>query len=163
MSVANVVDSSGWLEYFADSERASLFAPAVEDEENLVVPIVCIYEVFKKVLRERGERCSASREHDAGWSCGRFGNITGYGGRTTSPVLCRPYYLRSSDAPSGNPLDAGRAFQRPSVGILLPQTRTLTISTLRRNNTSERGLTTRLRPVVSDVDGGIQGCRVSFR
>ncbi len=55
MSVANVVDSSGWLEYFADSERAPLFAPAIENKENLVVPVVCIYEVFKKVFRERGE------------------------------------------------------------------------------------------------------------
>ncbi len=55
MSTANVVDSSGWLEYFADSGRASLFAPAIEDTENLVVPVISIYEVFKKVLRERGE------------------------------------------------------------------------------------------------------------
>ena len=55
MSEANVVDSSGWLEYFADSDRASLFAAAVEDAENLLVPVISIYEVFKKVLRERGE------------------------------------------------------------------------------------------------------------
>lgn len=55
MSDANIVDSSGWLEYFADSARASLFAPAIEDTENLVVPVISIYEVFKKVLRERGE------------------------------------------------------------------------------------------------------------
>ena len=55
MSAANVVDSSAWLEYFADSERASLFAPAIEDAENLFVPVISIYEVFKKVLRERGE------------------------------------------------------------------------------------------------------------
>ena len=55
MSGANVVDSSAWLEYFTDSERAGLFAPAIEDPENLVVPVISIYEVFKKVLRERGE------------------------------------------------------------------------------------------------------------
>ncbi len=55
MSGANVVDSSGWLEYFTDSERASLFAFPIEDIENLLVPVICIYEVFKKVLRERGE------------------------------------------------------------------------------------------------------------
>jgi len=55
VSGANVVDSSGWLEYFADTDRASLFAPAVEDAENLIVPVISIYEVFKKVLRERGE------------------------------------------------------------------------------------------------------------
>ena len=55
MSAANVVDSSGWLEYFTDSDRASLFAPAIEDAGNLFVPVISIYEVFKKVLRERGE------------------------------------------------------------------------------------------------------------
>lgn len=55
MSNANVVDSSDWLEYFTDSDRASLFAPAIEDTENLVVPVISIYEVFEKVLRERGE------------------------------------------------------------------------------------------------------------
>lgn len=50
-----VVDSSGWLEYFIGSTRAHLFAPAIEDTQNLVVPIITIYEVFKKVFRERGE------------------------------------------------------------------------------------------------------------
>lgn len=55
MSAANVVDSSAWLEYFTDSDRAPLFAAAIEDTENLVVPVISIYEVFKKVLRERGE------------------------------------------------------------------------------------------------------------
>ena len=55
MSAANVVDSSGWLEYFTDSDRASLFATAIEDTGNLFVPVITICEVFKKVLRERGE------------------------------------------------------------------------------------------------------------
>jgi predicted nucleic acid-binding protein len=51
----NVVDSSAWLEYFADSEQAAHFEVALKDTENLVVPVITIYEVFKKVLRERGE------------------------------------------------------------------------------------------------------------
>ncbi len=55
MSAPNVVDSSGWLEYFTDSKRAKFFAPAIEDAGNLVVPVISIYEVCKKVLRERGE------------------------------------------------------------------------------------------------------------
>lgn len=55
MSIPNVVDSSGWLEYFADTDRAHHFAPALEDSGNLIVPVISIYEVFKKVLRERGE------------------------------------------------------------------------------------------------------------
>lgn len=48
MSTANIVDSSGWLEYLADSDRAALFASAIEDAENLLVPVISIYEVFKK-------------------------------------------------------------------------------------------------------------------
>lgn len=55
MSTANVIDSSAWLEYFADSDRAPSFADAIEDTEHLIVPVISIYEVFKKVLRERGE------------------------------------------------------------------------------------------------------------
>lgn len=55
MSDANVVDSSGWLEYFTDSDRAPLFATAIEDTLHLFVPVISIYEVFRKVLRERGE------------------------------------------------------------------------------------------------------------
>ncbi len=51
----NVVDSSGWLEYFADGPNASFFAPAVEDVSRLMVPSISIYEVFKRVLQQRGE------------------------------------------------------------------------------------------------------------
>jgi predicted nucleic acid-binding protein len=51
----NLVDSSAWLAYFADEPTADFFAEAIEDHELLIVPSVCIYEVFKVVLRERGE------------------------------------------------------------------------------------------------------------
>ena len=51
----NVVDSSAWLEYFADGPNADEFAGAIEDTEQLVVPSICVFEVFKKVLRERDE------------------------------------------------------------------------------------------------------------
>jgi toxin FitB len=50
----NVVDSSGWLEYFADSSNADFFAPAIEDTKNLLVPVICIYEVFKRILQQNG-------------------------------------------------------------------------------------------------------------
>ncbi len=50
----NIVDSSGWLEYFADSSNADFFAPAIEATEDLVVPSVSLYEVFKRVLEQRG-------------------------------------------------------------------------------------------------------------
>ena len=55
MSGRNVVDSSGWLEYLADAANADFFAPAIEAPENLIVPAISILEVFKWVLRERGE------------------------------------------------------------------------------------------------------------
>jgi toxin FitB len=51
----NVVDSSGWLEYFAGGPNADFFAPALEAVDELVVPTVSIYEVFKRVLQQRGE------------------------------------------------------------------------------------------------------------
>lgn len=52
---ANVVDSSAWLAYFADEPTASRFAGAIEDVRRLVVPSVCLLEVFKVVARQRGE------------------------------------------------------------------------------------------------------------
>lgn len=51
----NVIDSSAWLEYFADGPNADFFAAAIEDVDRLLVPSLSLYEVFKHVLRERGE------------------------------------------------------------------------------------------------------------
>jgi predicted nucleic acid-binding protein len=51
----NVVDSSGWLEYFAGGPNASFFAAAIKATDTLVVPTICIYEVFKRLLTQRGE------------------------------------------------------------------------------------------------------------
>lgn len=51
----NVVDSSAWLEYFADGPNASFFAEAIEDIETLVVPTLSLFEVFKRVLQQRDE------------------------------------------------------------------------------------------------------------
>jgi predicted nucleic acid-binding protein len=51
----NVVDSSGWLEYFANASNAGFFAPAITDEPNLVVPTICMFEVFKRLSLERGK------------------------------------------------------------------------------------------------------------
>lgn len=51
----NVVDSCGWLEYFADSGNASHFAPALEDTESLIVPSLSVFEVCKRVALQRGE------------------------------------------------------------------------------------------------------------
>lgn len=51
----NVVDSCGWLEYFADGANADKFAAAIEDTQQLIVPAISIFEVFKRVLQQRGE------------------------------------------------------------------------------------------------------------
>ena len=51
----NIVDSSGWLEYFAEGGNAEFFASAIEDTKNLLVPVICIYEVFKKLLQLSGD------------------------------------------------------------------------------------------------------------
>ena len=51
----NVVDSSGWLEYFADAANADFFAEAIADIDNLVVPTISLLEVFKRILQQRGE------------------------------------------------------------------------------------------------------------
>jgi len=54
----NVVDSSGWLEYFSDGRNASRFAAPLKDLDSLLVPTVSIYEVFKVLLRESGEEAA---------------------------------------------------------------------------------------------------------
>ncbi len=51
----NVVDSSAWLEYFANGPNASFFAEPIEDIETLVVPTLILFEVFKRVLQQRDE------------------------------------------------------------------------------------------------------------
>jgi len=51
----NIVDSSGWLSYFADEPNAKHFLGPLTDTDSLVVPTITIYEVFKVVLRESSE------------------------------------------------------------------------------------------------------------
>jgi predicted nucleic acid-binding protein len=51
----NLVDSCGWLEYFADGPQADFYAQALEDPGTLLVPTICLLEVFKRVLQQRGE------------------------------------------------------------------------------------------------------------
>jgi predicted nucleic acid-binding protein len=51
----NLVDSCGWLEYLADGPNADFYAGSLTDTGNLVVPSICIAEVFRKVLLLRGE------------------------------------------------------------------------------------------------------------
>ncbi len=51
----NIIDSSGWLEYFADGPNAAFFSRPLQKTADLIVPTVTIYEVFKTVLRQRNE------------------------------------------------------------------------------------------------------------
>lgn len=51
----NVVDSSAWLSYFAGDNNAGKFATPIEDIEKLLVPSITLTEVFKCVMRQKGE------------------------------------------------------------------------------------------------------------
>lgn len=50
-----VIDSSGWMEFFAGSEAGKKLLPFMEKPQELVVPAITIYEVFKKILQQRDE------------------------------------------------------------------------------------------------------------
>ena len=55
-----VVDSSGWIEYFVDGANADVFAPYIEDTENLIVPSIILTEVYRWILRESNESTALS-------------------------------------------------------------------------------------------------------
>ena len=74
MPQKNVVDSSGWIEYFADGPNAEFFEAAILDASSLVVPSISIYEVFKRLLREpNGEE--AALQVVAAMQHGRVANL----------------------------------------------------------------------------------------
>lgn len=54
----NVVDSCGWLEYFANGSNAGFFAPVLEATDSLIVPSLSIFEVCKRVALQRGEQAA---------------------------------------------------------------------------------------------------------
>lgn len=51
----NVVDSSAWIEYFADGPNATVFAEPIEATRSLLVPALCLYEVFQRISQQRDE------------------------------------------------------------------------------------------------------------
>jgi len=51
----NLVDSCGWLEYFAGGPKAGTYAKPIEKTDQLLVPAICIFEVFKRVFQQRDE------------------------------------------------------------------------------------------------------------
>jgi toxin FitB len=52
----NLVDSCGWLEYFAEGSGASFFAPIIDDPANLLISTICTYEVYKRTVRQGGRK-----------------------------------------------------------------------------------------------------------
>ena len=70
----NVVDSSGWLEYLADGPNAGFFAGALQDTDRLIVPTISVLEVFKCVLRQRGE--DAALQAAAAMQQGELADLT---------------------------------------------------------------------------------------
>lgn len=51
----NIVDSSAWLSYFAGDANAEIFSAPIENIDKLIVPSITITEIFKYILRQRGE------------------------------------------------------------------------------------------------------------
>ncbi len=57
-ALVNVVDSSGWLEYFVNGPNTGFFARPIEDTRRLVVLSLSVFEVFKRVLQQRDENAA---------------------------------------------------------------------------------------------------------
>ena len=56
----SIVDSSGWIEYFVGGANADAFEPAILDVEELIVPTISLFEVYRWILREAGEKDALS-------------------------------------------------------------------------------------------------------
>ena len=70
----NIIDSSGWLEYFSDGPNAKHYLPPLNDASSLIVPVITIYEVFKVVLRESNE--SEALQAVAAMQKGKLSDLT---------------------------------------------------------------------------------------
>jgi predicted nucleic acid-binding protein len=60
-----VIDSSAWLEYLTDDVNAQQFAPYIEGDFVVVVPTMVVYEVYRKLLTERGRTTADSFASEA--------------------------------------------------------------------------------------------------
>jgi predicted nucleic acid-binding protein len=54
----NVVDSSGWLEYLAGAPNGGQYQAAILDTQHLIVPVICLYEVFKRMALQFGQEAA---------------------------------------------------------------------------------------------------------
>ena len=50
-----VIDSSGWIEFFADGPHAEEFAAKLRNPASVLTSTIAIYEVYKWIKRERSE------------------------------------------------------------------------------------------------------------
>ena len=91
----NIVDSCGWLEYFANSANADFFAPIIENEKKLIVPHVVVYEVTRRLVHLQGE--SAALLAQAFLSKGRLVALDGDGLRQAA-LNAHKYKLAMADA-----------------------------------------------------------------
>ena len=98
MNGRHLVDSSGWLEYFTDGPNAGCFAEPLSDPHRLVVPTVSLYEVFRVVLRERGEDDAVGHREASLMRKPRDG---------------RRHHSRHRTKLRSDPLDPGRRLRRP--------------------------------------------------
>jgi len=54
----NLVDSSGWLEYFTDGKNAEFFASVIENTSELIISVINLYEVYKKISSEKDDNAA---------------------------------------------------------------------------------------------------------
>ena len=52
MTVWNVVDSSGWIEFFLAGTNGPMFKPVIEQRQHLLVPVIALFEVHKVLSRK---------------------------------------------------------------------------------------------------------------
>ena len=50
-----LMDSSGWIEFFTDGPLADRYTAYLTPRYQLITPTIVLYEVYKKIKRERGE------------------------------------------------------------------------------------------------------------
>ena len=50
-----VIDSSGWVEFFTDGPLADEYAKRLRNLPTIVMPVVVLYEVYKRLKRDLSE------------------------------------------------------------------------------------------------------------
>jgi hypothetical protein len=59
------IDSSGWIEFFTAGPFASRYAGYLTSRHEIVTPTIVVYEVYKKIKRERGEEAAYCLKADS--------------------------------------------------------------------------------------------------